>query len=507
MEPIARDLVDEDDECFVEAAEEFLCEESSLPSIEELTKNVQCLIDRDLADDQVTNAIEENVISINFIPIQDNNEAYVEENTVECETNEIEDNLFMGKKDHGQTCEKDQASEDNQNALNAVQTPLKKDADVSSEAQVTKESADDHLKEKKDRTKIDALDPDKPHKKLPQERSSTLSKLQEEIDKLLAPLTPPKSQSDTPKNEIIAENDDESSTSSVSSSPFELCEVAVQTSAIVEPVRSESNAVTKDPEVESKITTIDGIEATSTSTVDVEVDNSTMNGIYSKPATTKESLGTIELAINQEGTTKNQGIDVISRTESCRMPDEAEIITCSEDVLIAEDESEKKPSSIPLSSEEAAAILKVVEDQERIELQNAGIDSYMLASSRLLLRKQLRSQNTEAARSSFSFDTYSYPTRSRTMNYTSDTYDYRPPYLQTTSLSSDLPSRTYSSRPSSTYYSSYGNSSNTSSVVSEAVGQMISMGFSDDDGWLTQLCTIKKGNIEQVLDVLTPVKK
>ena len=43
--------------------------------------------------------------------------------------------------------------------------------------------------------------------------------------------------------------------------------------------------------------------------------------------------------------------------------------------------------------------------------------------------------------------------------------------------------------------------------ISEAVGQMKSMGFSDDGGWLTQLCTTKRGNIEQILDILAPVKK
>ena len=43
--------------------------------------------------------------------------------------------------------------------------------------------------------------------------------------------------------------------------------------------------------------------------------------------------------------------------------------------------------------------------------------------------------------------------------------------------------------------------------ISEAVGQMKSMGFSDDGGWLTQLCTTKRGNIEHILDVLAPVKK
>lgn len=37
--------------------------------------------------------------------------------------------------------------------------------------------------------------------------------------------------------------------------------------------------------------------------------------------------------------------------------------------------------------------------------------------------------------------------------------------------------------------------------------QMLAMGFSDDDGWLTQLITMKRGNIDEVLDVLAPVEK
>ena len=36
---------------------------------------------------------------------------------------------------------------------------------------------------------------------------------------------------------------------------------------------------------------------------------------------------------------------------------------------------------------------------------------------------------------------------------------------------------------------------------------MISMGFDDQDGWLTQLITDKKGNLDEVLDILAPVEK
>lgn len=95
---------------------------------------------------------------------------------------------------------------------------------------------------------------------------------------------------------------------------------------------------------------------------------------------------------------------------------------------------------------------------------------------------------------------YSSYSRSRSMNLSSDYDSYTANY---TPLSGDRP---YSSRPSSSsYYPS--SSSDRNAEVSKAVEQMISMGFQDDGGWLTQLCTMKRGNIEQILDVLTPVKK
>ncbi len=36
---------------------------------------------------------------------------------------------------------------------------------------------------------------------------------------------------------------------------------------------------------------------------------------------------------------------------------------------------------------------------------------------------------------------------------------------------------------------------------------MLSMGFTDDDGWLTQLLVMKKGDVAEVLEVLSPVDK
>lgn len=43
--------------------------------------------------------------------------------------------------------------------------------------------------------------------------------------------------------------------------------------------------------------------------------------------------------------------------------------------------------------------------------------------------------------------------------------------------------------------------------IADAVNKMMSMGFSNDGGWLTQLLVSKDGDIDKALDVLQPVKK
>merc|ERR1712004_57753 len=43
--------------------------------------------------------------------------------------------------------------------------------------------------------------------------------------------------------------------------------------------------------------------------------------------------------------------------------------------------------------------------------------------------------------------------------------------------------------------------------VADALEKMEAMGYTDNDGWLTQLLVMKHGNIGEVLEILTPVQK
>lgn len=59
------------------------------------------------------------------------------------------------------------------------------------------------------------------------------------------------------------------------------------------------------------------------------------------------------------------------------------------------------------------------------------------------------------------------------------------------------------------YISKISNKSHflTDPKVIETLTKLQAMGFTNEGGWLSQLVEIKRGNIEQVLDVLLPVKK
>ena len=57
----------------------------------------------------------------------------------------------------------------------------------------------------------------------------------------------------------------------------------------------------------------------------------------------------------------------------------------------------KSREGTPVPPEEAEQLLKIVDEQDRLDRQKLGLsgDSYMMTSSRLMMRKQLRQQTIE----------------------------------------------------------------------------------------------------------------
>ena len=190
-------------------------------------------------------------------------------------------------------------------------------------------------------------------------KKTTLSQLQDEIDKLLAPLTPSAvtpslKEEDFVKEEIIEkveetqdidEDIEENSTSSsVSSSPFELCEVQ-ETCAVIETEIPISQEIRIEPDIEKE------------------------------PQIKEEPKKRFKIGKQIEP--EEEDIQVIS-TEVMGEPS-------------VESTSFETREGTPVPPEEAEALIKIINDHEK-KVEKPKVDDYMLASSRLMLRKQLRQQ-------------------------------------------------------------------------------------------------------------------
>ena len=147
--------------------------------------------------------------------------------------------------------------------------------------------------------------------------------------------------------------------------------------------------------------------------------------------------------------------------------------------------------------------MRIVREADRQERQvrrlTGEVDDYYLSSSRLMLRDRANRNSGPAAaaagESSVRTSLYSNSTSSDDGGITPRNYY---PYKSTPSFST--------SGYQNPYPSSSGASTARTRSIQEARDQMISMGFSDEDGWLTQLLTLKHGNIEQVIEILSPVR-
>ncbi len=241
---------------------------------------------------------------------------------------------------------------------------------------------------------------------------TSLSKLQEEIDKLLAPLTPPlasltptrpidratRSQSETEEIPDITENEEDeeeeksSVSSTVSSSPFELCEVTETAIVEIAPENIKTVEIVKNSTLETAAF--------------VESVPKPVESVISQSSNSGSLKFKIGKAIKDDD---EEAIQVIT-TEIMEAPDSTLL---QEGSSSAHDMSKSKSGSregSPLSAMEAQALLRIVDEQDKLDrekklttsssssrnqsqdLLETNVDDYMLASSRIMLRKQLRQQ-------------------------------------------------------------------------------------------------------------------
>eukprot|EP00096_Caligus_rogercresseyi_P015681 TRINITY_DN8154_c0_g1_i1.p1 TRINITY_DN8154_c0_g1~~TRINITY_DN8154_c0_g1_i1.p1 ORF type:complete len:288 (-),score=101.06 TRINITY_DN8154_c0_g1_i1:257-1120(-) len=142
--------------------------------------------------------------------------------------------------------------------------------------------------------------------------------------------------------------------------------------------------------------------------------------------------------------------------------------------LIKQDSTGTESNSCPYD------LIKVISYEETNEEEEEGSSS------------KEKPDNYESTPSSSRFS----PTKTPPSNYVPGPYSSRT-YRNYLNDSSNTYSLKYNSSPYVT----------TNQKISDSLETMKAMGFSDDDGWLTQILTMERGNIEKVLDILTPVDK
>eukprot|EP00095_Tigriopus_kingsejongensis_P002479 maker-scaffold988_size73003-snap-gene-0.15 protein:Tk02479 transcript:maker-scaffold988_size73003-snap-gene-0.15-mRNA-1 annotation:"sequestosome-1 isoform x1" len=448
LEPMARDLIDDEldspDISALMLDEKHHCDdikEASLPTIEELTKHMQNLADQD-------------------DPTECLDEPQLRKNYYNCDKLMILDNIVKLEPSHPEV-------------IALMIEPI----------QVTEQKA----KIPSQRVKESGMEYD------------SIQDLQEEIDKLLEPLSKEPGRSSQERRASFSK----SSSSSVSSSPFELCEIP-QRQIIIEKAIVEDNGKREregySSEEEFKATPPKNARKSSN-----ERPNSRQQMLFDEITVAEVTEEVCEDTLDDlEEVADDDEYEYEYEDEEDETPQASPVTTIEVPAPI---ESTIRSSSSRATGEEATKYT-----DSRSSLNEA--DKFLFSTSRMELRRALHRAgidstifNENQGANSSSTLAISSPSASQPSPSASAKPGYEPVWK---GISTSVTPRDNSKTYSSTSYGDYGlykPGTTVSSKVSDARDQMLSMGFSDDDGWLTQLLTMKRGNIDEVLDILAPVAK
>jgi len=323
---------------------------------------------------------------------------------------------------------------------------------------------------------------------------------EDEIEEMFSTFGPPPSIQPQISLDLENESNNSSSSSScsgsstASSAPFDLCQVNEELELVLEHAIIESQP---DPQMDSLDSRVDSGSVSKSSS-----SNRTLNGELT-PSLADNGKSPIR---RTEG-----GGEYSAAAKSPVNLDEIISLDCSKnDLPEVHVVASPPPDDAPVSKEVEEELMRIVRDHDRLERsRGAGVDGYLSPSSRVMVR----------SRNNSSPYTRSTPVRSSLYSASqSNSEDDCPPSAGLRyggSSGGGTPIYPYKATPSFSG-GGYQNPYRTQSTVAGGGGgnrsiddarqQMLSMGFSDDDGWLTQLLKLKHGNIEQVIELLSPVK-
>ncbi|TRY76944.1 hypothetical protein TCAL_14702 [Tigriopus californicus] len=467
LEPMAKDLLDEElDSPDIQSLvinESFPQETNLLPSIEELTKHMQILAEQDVPKQLEMAELDHKIQSEPLTPKPEN------------------------APDQSEKCD------------SYTEEPLRMSRTVSVdpinlESKVQCQTMSDPTECKAEDTNLKSEEP---------MEYESIQTLQEEIDKLLEPLSKEPIKSLDSRRASFSK----STSSSVSSSPFELCEIPqrdiIIEKAIVEDTGKRERETGYSSEEEFKATPSKSARKTSnesTKAQQVLFDEITVAEVTEEVC--EENLEEDAEEVEEDEYEYEYEYED-EEGEDAEYEEEGE----EEEEEEENDPQQRQPSWHGTSSE----LEKEAPREVKIRLESPTkpsktrptssianeVDKYVFSSSKMELRRALHRAGID---SSIFNESEALKQKEPAKSYSKPGYE---PIWKGSSGSESI-SNPYSS------YSSYGlykPGMGVSSKISDARDQMLAMGFSDDDGWLTQLITMKRGNIDEVLDVLAPVSK
>lgn len=322
----------------------------------------------------------------------------------------------------------------------------------------------------------------------------SIQDLQEEIDKLLAPLTPDAENGDSPSSSTFKRERRNSEDSGEAPAKF-ACKRVLKEEEIADVDKRLFSEDVKDPLIE-------------------EISSQSEEAIIAS-SVTEAAVNELKCPIGEglpPHSAKNEAEKEITERNDKKADNIIKfMIEEEEDSAHKKPEAEKKESI--LEGEVRVLALEKEEEKRTLSLNtNVLMQNSVGTETKLIFReKENIGSIEERGKKEKVPETEKYEEKGKSCSSWRERLDYPPKEMSSYSTCEDPFERIELRRVltragiDATFLGGKMNSSGKKSIA-EARDAMLAMGFTDEDGWLTQLITMKRGDIDQVLEVLDPVK-